>query len=796
MANAPMLTATPPTVAERDRLIALGRTARSWEFLAAAGAGTGDPGLALLAASHLAKLGLKTLALEAIAALPEQVREAPEIRTLVRGIEALPNDAIERATLLTNLGANRAALGDRLHGRGDAALPTGAAVFRASDGNLLARVGGQTHFVEHKSASMQILAEHRTVWEQNQYQAFIVAGVRSHWLTTRACRARGRDKLGYRAPIYLIEPDADRFVMAMAMENIAEELADGHVRAFVGQSAASDFAAFLRERIDLRISGTLALDPGAPPSVGAEVAAYVRSVIDEQERETTALEQRVRGLSKDRDAAWWRDRFADTTRPLRVLIPTSRYSTFVQHSSRDIASAFASLGHEARVLIEPDDSSCLAAGATLRALHDYQPDLVVCINYPRSTIGAFVPPNIPWVCWIQDLMPHLFDERVGRGLTDLDFTIGHLKPALHDRYGYPRESSLALPVPASERKFFVSEATDSDRARFECEIAYVSHQSETPGAQHERIVKELLGNQTTECSLIRALPALRDAVHALVRLPLSTQPFPSMKSVVVESLTRSMGGTPPDHVVDRLIAGYADPLADRIVRHQTLEWAAEAARRNGWRFHLYGRGWENHPTLAPFAKGPLGHDGDLKLCYQLAGCHLQVTYHMLAHPRLGECVLSGGIPLCRLHWEEIGMIRRDLVRGAQRAGASTPSGDGPTLDPGAEASRLGRMTEILRSVDCPDGANGDERTAHGGRLEPEETSLPSAFGMIGEQTELFFHDAGTLEARVRGLLDWGTARESRNAVARRRIEANHTYHSAMSRVLQLIRSRLGAVARK
>lgn len=791
-----MPTATLPTAAERDRLIALGRTGRSWEFLAAAGVGAGDPGLSLLIASHLAKLGLRTLALEALASLPDLVRCAAEIQALVKGIESLPDDAIDRETLLANLRANRAALGDRLHLRGDAALPPDATVFRAFDGNLLVRLGEQIHFVEQKNASAQILAEHRSVWDQNQFQSLIVAGVRSHWLTARACRARVQDKLGYIVPIYLVEPDAARFAAAMAMEDIAVGLADGHVHAFVGEFAASEFAAFLRTRIDLRICGTLARDPGAPPALGAEVASHVRSVIDEQERDTTVLEQRVRELYKDRDTAWWRDRFADPTRPLRVLIPTSRYSTFVQHSSRDIASAFTSLGHEARVLIEPDDSSCFAAGATLRALHDFQPDLVVCINYPRSTIGAFLPQHIPWVCWIQDLMPHLFDESVGRRLTSLDFTIGHVKPALHERYGYPRESSLELPVPASERKFFISEATESDRARFDCEIAYVSHQSETPEAQHERIAMELRGNQTAGTALIRALPALRDAVYAHVCLPLATRPFPSMKSVVLDSLTRSTGGSPPDYVVDRLIAGYADPLADRIVRHQTLEWAAEAARKNGWRFHLYGRGWENHPTLAPFAKGPLGHDGDLKLCYQLAGCHLQVTYHMLAHPRLGECVLSGGIPLCRLHWEEIGMIRRDLVLGALREIDSVQSGDNSAHGAWTESPGLERMSRMLQSVGCLDSAIEAELKASRTRVAPEQPALPSAFGMVAEQAELFFHDGTTLEARVRGLLDSGTTRTTRNAVTRRRIETHHTYQCAMRRVLELIRSRLDSVARK
>lgn len=808
-----MLTTNPGTIA-RDQLLALGRTGQSWTFLERAmNAGEPDVGVALLIASHLAKLSLKTLATEAMAMLPGAFRSAPELAALERGIAALADDRIADGTktLRTNVDALGAKLIGKVHAQD-------AEYFRANDGNVAVRRAGRTHLCDARSASARALTEHRAAWENGQ--ALIVAGVRSPWLVQRANRARLRDKLGYRAPLYLIEPDSAAFAEAMAMDDLSEDLRDGHVYAFVGADAVAEFGAFLRTRLDLRLPRAIVIDPGAGQSLGAEVGAIVREAFAEQDVETRRLERAVHEKYSGRDAAWWRARMLDRAKPLRVLIPTSRYSTFVQHSSRDIASAFEALGHRALVLLEPDGSSHLAAGASLRALHDFEPDMVVCINYPRASVGAFLPRNLPWVCWIQDLMPHLFDERIGRGLGDLDFTIGHVKPALHEHYAYPRASSLVLPVPASETKFFPAIATPNDRARFECEIAYVGHQSETPEAQHERILAELASGTSNDNGLGRALPMVRDAIRAHLQLPLSTLPFPSIKSLVRETLASALGTAPPELMVDRVVAGYADPLADRMFRHQTLEWAAGAARARGWRFHLYGNGWEKHPTLAEFAKGPLGHDSDLRLSYQLAGCHVQATYHMLAHPRLSECVLSGGTPLCRLHWEEIGMIRSELFRLGWHQGAEFRDGASGSMvrrAPWTDAPALLRLASVLQNLGCFDEAVGIDNvgnceglapgalrgTRWGAEFEaglvsdrgaPSEPSLPSAFGLVGEQPELFFHNPQTLESRVEAILANAGARGQRNAIARRRIEERHTYRSAVRRLLALVETRLASAA--
>lgn len=833
----------------RERLLAIGRAGRTWDFLLPAvhalEANPDDHGMRLLVVSSFARVGLRMAAMEQLALLPAAVCDAKELSPLVDAVRGLADDAIDACVLADTLRENVRALGKRLvvddtsearvgsacpSGAGmnppptpshreeasEMALPEGLACFRANDGNVARRLDGVWIALRDEiGEAKRALQDHARAWATDATQMLVLEGVHPPWLLKMALEARPREALGYRAPVQIVQRDLAEFAIALSLTDLSSHLGDGHVHAFVGEAAPERFGAFLKERVDLRLLGTVATTPGTPTATAPTIAERVAEAILHQDQETRRLEREVHAAYAGRDRAWWARRFSEKT-PCRVLLLTSRFSTFVKHSTRDLADALIALGHEARVMIQPDDSSSLAACAYLRAVRDFAPDLMIVINYPRATIGDFLPRNLPWVCWIQDQMPHLFDERLGRGLGALDFTVGHIVPALHDRYGYPRASAMLLPVPASEAKFFASTVTEAEREKFECEIAYVSHQSETPEAQHERILSELRSNPTVDAALLRALPVVRDAVRAHVTLPLSTLPFPPMKESVRRALAVSLGGEAPEHIVDLLTTGYADPLADRMMRHETLGWAAQAARKHGWRFNLYGKGWEKHPTLAEFAKGPLGHDSDLRMSYQLAGCHLQVTYHMLAHPRLCECVLAGGIPLCRFHWIERSMIETWLFKLGWHQGAEfrdRREGEDVRRSPWTDAPALMRLASIFQSLGCfedaiaPDDRGdcdglpaGAVRGARWGvpfhprlvpdRNPPRNPDHPFAFQMVGEQPELFFHNAPMLEERVGGLIACKDLRRTQNALARTQIAARHTYRAGAERILAFVASRL------
>ena len=92
--------------------------------------------------------------------------------------------------------------------------------------------------------------------------------------------------------------------------------------------------------------------------------------------------------------------------------------------------------------------------------------------------------------WVQDAMPHQLDRRVGEAMGELDFVAGNLRTELFWRFAYPQDRALDGPIVASGAKFHDGPVTDEQRSRLACDVAYVSHHSETPAAMHSRKLGE------------------------------------------------------------------------------------------------------------------------------------------------------------------------------------------------------------------------------------------------------------------------------------------------------------------
>ena len=97
----------------------------------------------------------------------------------------------------------------------------------------------------------------------------------------------------------------------------------------------------------------------------------------------------------------------ETGQKLNILFFTSRFTTYLQYSTRSIAEGFRQLGHEIFIEIEDKDS-----GATIRKdvcmenLINFKPDIIFAIDHLRYSY-PWIPKSIPFVSWIQDLLPHL-----------------------------------------------------------------------------------------------------------------------------------------------------------------------------------------------------------------------------------------------------------------------------------------------------------------------------------------------------------------------------------------------------
>mgnify|MGYP001194033032 CR=1 FL=1 len=486
-------------------------------------------------------------------------------------------------------------------------------------------------------------------------KGIIVEGLSSAAMLERVYRATGALPDGYAPPLYVVEPDPDAAADGLSDAPMAELLADPRVRLFVGLRALAEFESHLMDRLDYALPDFVVQTPGPAGAAPSRFnsADVVRRVHAAQQACHAELEARGRGLYAGRDATWWRNRFKEGIaaaqggggRPLRVLLPISRYSTFVRHSAADLGAALQAAGHEAQLLSEPDDHSRLVTVAYLRQFAEWQPDLVVLINYTRRHMGQAIPAGVPFVCWVQDRMPQLFDEAVGRSQGAMDFLMGHLHVEMFSQFGYPKDAKRAMFrfVPASARTFHEG-AVAGPQAKVACDIAYISHQSETAEAAHARLAPAFSANPAIGRAVSRIFAELRERIDA----GSGFDPIAHLRAPMVAAALAAEGMVSPDpRLVGAILSNFAVPIAERMWRHSTLEWAARIADRRGWRLGLFGNGWEKHPTLARFARGPLAHDEALRSVYRESGACLHASLTTNAHQRVFECALSGGVMLRR-----------------------------------------------------------------------------------------------------------------------------------------------------
>ena len=349
--------------------------------------------------------------------------------------------------------------------------------------------------------------------------------------------------------------------------------------------------------------------------------------------------------ASNRDAAWWARRYQDAMSgagdPLRVLVLTTRFATYVGSASHDLTKAFNAAGMRAETIEERDDHSQLSAAACVSSVERFDPDLIVTLNHPRPKLGGF-PEDIPFLCWVQDPMPHLFDRATVEKLCPRDYFAGHGYREFAN-LGIAADRMLITPVLASAAKFHDGPVDPSLARELACDVCAVTNHGETPAAMMDRLIESsgmpgILADRVRKASR---------QIEAIINDPMGSPPQPRLRALASEIMGRPASEDPRDEPSGEpalVMRQIVYPLADRMTRHRAFRFAAEIAEKRGLRLRLYGRGWDKHPTLARYAAGVLEHAEPLRAAYASAGLTLHASLGWPLHQRVLECAMSGGLP--------------------------------------------------------------------------------------------------------------------------------------------------------
>ena len=787
-------------------LVALARAGRPYEFLRAALPSLdARSDLAPAIAENLVALGLRTPAAQVLGLAGV---DAPSVRAR---IESLRDDRFAldaRAALLTKnvVRVERDCIG--AHGLDLPALARSWLereamfdVLATNAGSVIRRPGGSLDvaawcwFAEQRGEARAFAERNLGDVDPGTMPPITIEGVNPPWILAEVARATPRTPNGYQALLRVVQADPDELFEGLSLIDLDAALGDRSVRWYLGPRAGELFAADIARDDALRITG-----PAVPiASVRTRAAPAPEQTIEAagaaQLADLAATRERV---DRGRDEAFWSARYEralapSSSEPLRVLIPTCRFTTYIQHAAEGLAQSCRALGWRAELLIEPDDASQLSALAYWRAAERLDPDLIVLINYPRAVRPEAFPRDVPFVCWIQDRMPRLFGRSIGESQAPLDFLCGLLPPPLFGSYLYPRERALAAPVLPSERTFHDAPIDQARAERVACDVAAVTNHAETPDAMHDRLVAEQAASCARSGEVLTRLRAVVDrAADIATRERCTRMLVDAAREALVGAGLPSSADAP-----NRVVEHYARPLLDRTIRHRALGWTAELCERHAWRFHLYGRGWDQHPTLARYAMGPVRHGEDLRACYAAARCHLHIAASSLVHQRVMECALAGGLPLAHLLEENSGdpieALARDGVLATQavsadETGATFDIASSPTLI--AETFMRQRAGLPVRTgVRVPRSRIDD-------LVGPSRRCSPGPIDLFGDPGELGFASKGQLEEKLSRAIGDDAWRGAWSSIVRTRVRAHASQERLLTQLVRMIGASLGESARE
>lgn len=615
----------------------------------------------------------------------------------------------------------------------------------------------------------------------------VIAGLDQPQTITDLLREHPPEDSGFQAPIYVLETDKE-IVNAYRQESSALDWPE-RVHVFAGEDCVEQFLEMLRTQLDCWLPRHIVATGHRTVDLARTVAARLDLLVKEQTDLIEETRSRIASRWEDRGMAYWASRYAEIREGARarVLISTTRFSTFMKHAAQDLAEAMEADGHQVRLLIEPNTSTGITPLLCLEAIESFDPDLVVVINFPRSMHADLFPDGCPHVCWVQDAMGHLFKQGQPKP-SPMDFIVGHIYTESSLVAGYADDALLSFPVPVSQRKFHCGPVSDELAQRYTCDIAYVSHQSATPSAFHKQFVREFpiiqqAAFERARDAVIETMSAWSDSVV--------TQQLHRISGQLAHEMTKS----DDKNIKNLLFKQYINPIAERIIRHQTLEWAAEIARTHQLDFRIFGKGWEHHPSLHSYAAGEIEHGDALRACYQSAKVHLHASVNGCGHQRIFECACSGGLILCRRSWGEVYRQNRlqmsDFMRQGLPADASLVEWKCPayliekhpqlkaimndrarikTPTSGWDHDLLERI--LAGTVACETDESGnphlvlyaqianDERFSH--RLVPSTPQQMRPLEILGDPLELTFSTSEELEERILKAIHDPTWRSARS----------------------------------
>ncbi len=509
--------------------------------------------------------------------------------------------------------------------------------------------------LEHK----HLIAENTAAMsrENSCCYAFIGAGSGYELLAAfRATELPIAEMAEFEVPLYLIESKPEMWLLNLLLHDLRPLLASQRLRVYhdVDCEAAlgAEFAKFEAALPDMLFN----LDPQAP--ISAEHVYQLSLAAKQARAERHALNlQQVIDYYNAISLEHWRRKFSpEQAGELRVLGFISRFSSFLKYGMRDWLDGFERLGATIRVCSETENYYLSNIEHLIEEINDFKPDLILTMDHFRHEYEG-IPDSIPFVNWIQDMLPNILEN--DRPPKVMDFTFSFVKRWLsfNELDIYKQYNIEFLPVGYNDKLYF-----PLYQKGYACDVLSVTHLEE-PGRTFEPLRNSaitLILNDAeigllnkgwiSEHDLLRAYEILEKHCSSMTMAEFeefctfhAIKTFNDFKSLFLRHNVEL-----PDQVMEILICVKGNRLHFEYLNRMKT-WPVALAMRYYPRlvFHLYGKNWNQYPQYAEFSKGVVENGEALNNIMNRAKICLNSNPGVTLHMRALEIMGAGAFMLSR-----------------------------------------------------------------------------------------------------------------------------------------------------
>lgn len=419
---------------------------------------------------------------------------------------------------------------------------------------------------------------------------------------------------GWRRITFLQEQDAGALVHWLGAVDLQPWFDLEQVRLTVGSDAATELVRGLVDNLDQAVPE---LGIGVPAESRRQVLQQRLNKLSRAPELFAALESRYQG-HPERLRALLHER----QRPLKIALMTSRYTTVLQHVTRDLAEGFEQLGHKTSVLCEERAGEGMIAFRTAERLLELEPDFIIVLDRIRPEYAGLLPSGMPVVTWVLDELPTLKDPVAIAKLGSLDLAYG-FNGAVERSFralGYPRVDQLPFAVNPS-RYFPEPPQANARGIAFTTHIGQFSHDPAGAPGLNALLARRFDAEPEIPLEMFRILPILEQAMAEL--------------------------GLAASADAARHLAYHGLQLA----RQQDRERVAQRIVRAGLPLSVYGLGWDSMPEFKGMAGGVVPAGPELRRVYRQHRAVLHINRGCNIHPRVLETMCSGGLVVAR--WDPL-----------------------------------------------------------------------------------------------------------------------------------------------